>query len=289
MGELSGFIKWGIFYDFGPYAQVKFPWPIRLHMMYEFFTDRRLRQLALLLCILGTIVALIWPRATRRWPHLLRPLIISLALVATGALTVLLQGKPGSLYHFVPLEWALATFAAVTWSVIPWNMQMRGLTWVLAGLIVVLTLYKEPRNPGTTPGSIAGRQLNRTLAEDDQIVEWGYSPSLLLQAQRRTPFMTFIGTAFLITTPPDSWAAREVLDRLNVALRNPAVRYLLVERQQNYKIQPSTPQWPKDYLAADPAIAQTLRTQYEELDPKELPSDTFSDFHTFIHKTYLHN
>jgi hypothetical protein len=283
MGELSGFVKWGVFYDFGPYAQVKFSWPVRLHMMYEFLTDPGLLQLSPRLCIFGGLLAALWPSASRRWPHPSRPIIVCLALIATGALTVLLQGKPGSLYHFIPLEWALATFAAVVWSVVPWSAQMRASFLVTSVVMVALALHKEPHNPGTTPGSIAGKQLNRILGEDDQIVEWGYSPSLLLQAQRRTPFMTFIGTAFLITTPPDSWAAREVLDRLNVALRNPAVRYLLVERQQNYKIQPSTPQWPKDYLTADRAITDTLRTQYQEL-----PGDTLCDFHTFIHNSYPH-
>jgi hypothetical protein len=118
------------------------------------------------------------------------------------------------------------------------------------------------------------------LGPDDQLVEWGYAPTLLLRAEKRTPLMTFIGTAFLVTSRSDSWAAHEVLDRVNVALQNPAVRYLLVERLANYRIQPNTPMWPKDYLSSDPRISETLRTQYQEL-----PSGTLDGFHVLLHKS----
>jgi hypothetical protein len=274
MGELSGFIKWGIYYDLGPYAQVKFPWPTRLHIMFEFFTDLRLRQAALGLALVGIVVVVIYPTARRRWHELARPLITALALVITGALTVLLQGKLGSLYHFIPLSWALTVFAAVIWSIVPCTRSMRDLALLLAAVIVAVTAYKEPRHAGATAGSIAGIKLNTALGPDDEIVEWGYSPSLLLQSQRRTPFMTFIGTAFLTTSPPDSWAYREVLDRLNVALRDPAVRFLLVERLPNYKIQKSTPKWPIDYLNSDDALNATLQAQYEELPDSAIPGFT---------------
>jgi hypothetical protein len=277
-GALPGFIKWGIYYDLGPYAQVKFSWPVRLHMMGEFFAELRFRQIAFMLAAVGCIVAINWPRERRRWNHPARPIIALLALVLAGVLSVFLQGKPGSLYHFIPLEWAMATFAAAVWSIIPWTKLMRNVALAMGLLIVVFTVYTEPRNAGKTAGTIAGRQLNARLGPDDEIVEWGYSPSLLLRAQRKTPFMTFIGTAFLITTPPDSWATREVLDRLDAALQNPAVRFFLVEREPNYRIQKSTPKWPKDYLTADAALRKTLIGQY-----RELPSDTIVGFHLFEH------
>jgi hypothetical protein len=278
-GELGGFIKWGIFYDLGPYSQIKFPWPIRLHMMFEFLADLRLRQVALGLCLLGSAIALVWPPGRRRWCQPARPVIASLIMVVSGALSVYLQGKPGSLYHFIPLLWAMVVLLAVVWSILPWTVGLRNLSLLMCALLVALTFFREPHYAGTTAGSIAGRILNSKLGANDQIVEWGYSPTLLLRAQRKTPFMTFIGTAFLITTPPDSWAAREVLDRLNIALQNPSVRYLLVERQANYRIQNDTPIWPKDFLLQDAQLSRTLRTQYQEL-----PAGTLPYFHTFIHK-----
>jgi hypothetical protein len=278
MGELSGFVKWGIRYDLGPYSQVKFPWPVRLHIVYEFLTDVRLRPIALALGIVGSAVAFCWPASSRRWAHPARPIIVSFALVITGALSVLIQGKPGSLYHFIPLDWALAAFAAVVWSIVPWTNRTRDSAMVMALLVVALTIYKEPRNAGITAGSVAGAKLNSMLGPRDELVEWGYSPSLLLRAQRRTPFMTFIATAFLTTTPADSWATREVLDRLNTALRDPAVRYLLVEQLPNYRIRADSPRMPIDYLQMDDAVRETLRTQYqlEQNDP-------FSGFTTFRH------
>jgi hypothetical protein len=279
LGELRGFIKWGIYYDLGPYSQVKFSWPVRLRWSLHVLTDPAMRPLALAMGAVGSIVAIAWPRALRRWRQPARPIITSLMLVIASALVVLLQGKPSSIYHFIPLEWSLAAYAAVIWSIVPWAKGVRELVLICVAIVVGVTIYDGPSHAGPTQGAIAGYRLRSSLGPDDEIVEWGYAPSLLMEAQRRTPFMTFIGTAFLVTSPGDSWAAREVLDRLNIALNDPAVRYLLVERIPNYRMRPDILDWPKDYLNVDPALLETVLTRYRLLSDNSL-----AGFDVYSHK-----
>ena len=74
-----------------------------------------------------------------------------------------------------------------------------------------------------------------------------------------------------------------VLDRLNVALQDPAVRLLVVESLGNYRIMAGTPKFPMDYLTSDPTISRTLRTEYQSIPANALPG-----FSVFIHKTASH-
>jgi hypothetical protein len=276
-GMLPGFIKWGILYDLGPYSQVKWPWITRLWMTLQYVVTPEFMPLPLLLSLMGCLMVGTLKLSPGRWRAHRRPMLVAAALVITGLMTALLQGKTHSLYHFLPMDWAVAFFAATIWSVIPWKKPFADAAMLLTVMAVVAMFVHGPARAGPTTGEIAADRFRPKLSPQDQIVVWGYEPSFLARLERRTPFQTFIGTSFLITSPMDSWSYREVLDRLNTALQNRSVRYLLIDQTPCFVIQKAYP-YPRGYLTHDPNISATLASQY-----RELPGETLSGFDVLEH------
>jgi len=276
-GMLPGFIKWGILYDLGPYSQVKWPWMTRFWKTFQYVVTPEFMPLPLLLCIVGCAMAAVLRLSPQRWRRHRGPLLAASALLLAGLMTALLQGKMQSFYHFLPMDWGMAFFAATIWSVIPWKKAFADAANFLTVLAVVAIFIHGPASAGPTPGEIAADQMRPMLSQQDQVVVWGYAPSLLARLGRRTPFQTFIGTSFLITSPPDSWSHREVLDRLNIALQNPSVRYLFVDQLPCFVMQ-TAPMYPRDYLTQGPALSATLAREY-----RALPDGTLKGFDVFQH------
>jgi hypothetical protein len=269
-GTLGGFIKWGIQYDLGPYSQVKWPWPTRLWITGQFLLTPQFMPLPLLLLVAGCVMAAALRLSRDRWRRHTRPLLAASALLLASLFTALLQGKLHSFYHFIPMNWAIAFFAATIWSVIPWKKAFADVANMLALASVAAMLIHGPATAGPTNGELAADHFAPRLSPQEEVVVWGYAPSLLARLQRRTPFQTFIGTSFLITSPPDSWAAREVMDRLNKALHDPSVRYLFVDQIATLPMQPTTPPNPIDYLTRDPVLSATLHREYRPLEHESL-------------------
>ena len=276
-GTLVGFVKWGIVYDLGPYSQVKWPWPTRFWLTGVYLVTPEFMPLPLLLLLGGALMAAISHLSPDRWRRQRRPLLAAASLLFAGLTTALLQGKEHSLYHFIPMIWAIAFSAAAIWSVIPWKKVFADSAWLLTAAAVIGMFIHGPASAGPTKGELAAERLQSTLSPQDQIVEWGYAPSLLAALQRRTPFPTFIATSFLTTSPPDSWAHREVLDRLSIALQNPSVRYLFVDQIHCFVITTAL-RYPRDYLLQDPAIRATLAREY-----RALPFGTVDGFDVLEH------
>jgi hypothetical protein len=276
-GTLAGFMKWGIRYDLGPYSQVKWPWPTRFWLTGVYLVTPEFMPLPLLLLLGGGAMAGISHLSPDRWRRHRRPLIAAAIVLFAGLMTALMQGKEHSLYHFIPMIWAIAFCAAAIWSVIPWKKPFADAAALLTAAAVIGMFIHGPDTAGPTKGEVAAARLQSTLSPQDQIVEWGYAPSLLAALQRRTPFPTFIATSFLTTSPPDSWAYREVLDRLGIALQNPSVRYLFVDQIHCFVITTAL-RYPRDYLLQDPAIRATLAREY-----RALPFGSFDGFDVLEH------
>jgi hypothetical protein len=276
-GMLGGFIKWGILYDLGPYSQVKWPWGTRLWKTFQFVVTPEFMPLPLLLCVVGCLMVGVLRLSPERWRRYRRPLLAASALLLAGLITALIQGKMQSFYHFLPMDWGIAFLAAAIWSVIPWKKAFADAAMLLTALAVIGIFVHGPSSAGPTAGEIAADQMRPSLSSTDEVVEWGYAPSLLARLQHRTPFQTFIATAFLITSPPDSWAHREVLDRLNTALQKPSVRYLFIDQMHCFAMQPA-PLYPRDYLTQDPAVSATLAREY-----RLLPTTTLKGFDVLEH------
>jgi hypothetical protein len=279
MGMLGGFVKWGIIYDLGPYSRVKWPWPMRLWITGQYLIAVRFMPLPLVLSVAGCVMVAIFRLPLERWRTHRRPLFIAFVLVLSGLMTALLQGKNHSLYHFIPMDWSIAFFAATIWSVMPWRKAFSDAATFVAIVAVAAMLIHGPSTYGPTAGEVAADRVRPKLSEQDEVVEWGYAPSLLARLQRRTPFATFVGTSFMVTSPPDSWATREVLDRLDTALRDRSVRYLFVDQIACLIIQHGY-LYPRDYLKHDPKLAATMAREY-----RELAAGTLTGFDVFEHVT----
>ena len=118
-GTLSGFIKWGIYYDLGPYSKVKWPWSARLRMTYSAATNLSTEPLPLLLVGGGIVASLALSKARARWRVYRRPVAVAAAIAAASLMAALMQGKTHSAYHFIPFKWGVAYLAGVMLTLIP--------------------------------------------------------------------------------------------------------------------------------------------------------------------------
>ncbi len=279
MGALGGFLKWGIFYAFGAYSKSTWPWPVRIIRTFRTAITPQYRPLTVALALSGSIAVLVnaaWRRdALYRWRL---PILSSLLLIFTGAMTAMLQGKVQCVYHFIPMRWTIALFAAVIWSVLPWNRAMGIGAWVLSiGAMIVTVASIHPVGP--TPGTAAAPQVKSMLGPSDQVIMWGSSTTLLSAVEHRTPFPIVSASAAYQCTPPGSKYRRELLDMLDAALRDPSVKLLLVEQGEGYAMQ-RTPEKPAAVLQADPMVSRTIQEQYILLPPR-----TVGGFDTYLHTT----
>jgi hypothetical protein len=277
MGSLAGFLKWSIYYAATVYGKATWPWSSRLIMTCRTALSPAYRPVALVLAVIGFIVALTTKPMRRRmrgsWR---RPCVAATLLMLTAAATAILQGKTNCVYHFLPMRWSFSLLAGVVWAMVEWNNPMRWGAY-LASIAILLITFASLKPMGPTPGTAAVSTIGPMLRPDDQVIMWGASTTLLAGLEHRTPFPFVGSTAVYLCTPPGSKYRRELLDQLDTALSNRSVKLLLVEQGDGYAMQ-NKPEKPREILQGDPPTMEIIRAQY-----RELPASTVGGFDVWEH------
>ncbi len=277
LGSLGGFMHWGISYAVGGYGKMSWPWSIRFVRAFRTAVSPGYRPVTLALAVIGLLVITTRPKARSRmlgaWR---RPLITAVILAVATAAAAMLQGKPGLVYQFVPMRWSFALLAGAVWGVMTWNDLMRAGTY-LASTVVIAGTFFSLKPMGPTAGTGASWTIRPMLKPDDEVVMWGASATLLAGLEHRTPFPIVGSAAVYWFTPPGSPYRREILSLLAHALRDPPVKFLLIEQGDLYSRQP-VPEKLWDILESDPGIRQTIRNEY-----RLMPGSTVGGFDVLEH------
>jgi hypothetical protein len=278
IGSLPGFLKWAVQYAFGPYAEAKAPWPARVHGLWSdvIFGGRHTVSVLALLAAGGAVHFLRGCRA-ETWRRR-RELGGTLALVVGTTAVILGQGK-GWTYHYAPLLWALAVLGALLLSASRLNEPSARRTpavWALCLLLAFGVGVKMARvSVEPTDGVRLARQLSALLPPGKTVVLFGFSPSLLSELGRPTPFPFVNGYTMCAASPPGSWPRMEILGSLARALSDPSVQYAIVGRVATWQVD-SPGESPMSLIKADPAVWAILSRDYRwTRNPTSEESDVY--------------
>ncbi len=162
-----------------------------------------------------------------------RPIVSTFLLTAAIGWTIYYQGKTYSPNHFIPLWWALSLLVVALASPLAQVGRSRrfGVTALLltCGLLVPLTIEVGRQAEG--PHSFAlSDNLRSTLLPEEQVVIFGFVPTMLMKLERVTP-MPFVDSWMMyVGTAQKPQFLNPYLSLWTRALENPHVRFYIVQR-----------------------------------------------------------
>jgi hypothetical protein len=239
--DWRGFIEWGVRYAFGPYAQTQWPAWHRVRNTARLLVTYPGPAMLFAAGVAAWLVGQFFKPARKAGTEIEagsenRPTLDArhlLVILAAVYLSIFLQGKTHCRYHFHPLQWFLAVIGVVllTRALPAWLVGRR---WLPLAAALLLAVYAGVRHttPEPTPGTLLARQLREDLTAKDQIVLFGFSPTLLADLECRTPF-PFVDSWIIYCSAAGKQAYEQrILDALDMALARPEVRYFVVEQRR---------------------------------------------------------
>ncbi|MBI1858596.1 MAG: hypothetical protein HYR97_05740 [Candidatus Melainabacteria bacterium] len=232
MGSLKGFFEWCVYYGTGPYLETR--WEIG-SLIKEFGKKLLLsdRKWPLVFCVLGFITVFI-TNNSQLIKQRKKELIYSTSLVLFSVISIYVQGKSLQ-YHFIPLQWSLAVFGGVLFSIsnlniFPTLLKIRFLPIIFCIIALLFSGHGFSKTFVDTDLKLKFiKKIKQRLKVNETIVLFGNAAYIYSYLERKTPFPFIASIGLHNMVPLDSPIRNRIINSLVSSLKDPSVKLFIVQ------------------------------------------------------------
>lgn len=235
IGSFEGFLKWPLGFSIGPFLKAKWPLTTRLlHTAINLWSGNKKWTLVYVL------VSFIFLFLNKSFVQVVlekkKELFLFFGLVVIAYLSIFIQGKTHCSYHFIVLHWSLMMLGSFVFSLSDVS-KLLDKSSVYVILCCILTLFftgniYASREPVPHVCTLLAEVLNKHLKPDETVVEFGFCTPLHLKLERKTPFPYLASIGLYNTSPPGSPMRDEIISSLVNSLKDPGVKYFVVDSRK---------------------------------------------------------